>query len=300
MTHASHKASSHWFSRSSEHDQSTHAIRVTHKAHKADKTNRADRTYKATNARTANNAYNTLWQRSKGRHAKGEVAVKPTLIADATGLIAATALALVGLAGTNRSANGVKQSFTPLASAASTSSRSTSRSSRGSWSLASAGEFDALRAFSPTDTTKIHQTVKELQIQPVVDSNGRSQYLGISAHQGSVHSDFNNYSFSECTWWAAVRRAELGHPVPDNMGNGGQWADSGRAHHMRVDHTPQVGAVIVFAPGQASADAYYGHVGVVEALLSDGSVIISESSASYNGQIHARRIFNATRYEYVH
>lgn len=244
-----------------------------------------------------------LWARSGGRHAARAVAVRPALIADIAGIVAALALAATGAVcapAQTRSAQSSLNLSSPVASASRSSSRGARSSSASKWSLASAGEFDISRAFSATDATKIREAVKEYKPAAAVDSNGRYQSIGVSAHQSTVTTDFGTYPFSECTWWAAVRRAQLGRPVPDNMGNGGQWADSGRAKGMSVDNTPHVGDVIVFAPGQAGAVAYYGHVAVVEAILSDGSIIISECSANYNGEIRTRRIWDASKYQYVH
>ncbi len=94
----------------------------------------------------------------------------------------------------------------------------------------------------------------------------------------------NAYPFSQCTWWVYVRRHQLGLPCDSYFGNGGQWADSARARGYRVDHTPSVGAIIVFAPGQDGASPIYGHVGVVERVNGNGTVTTSECGSTLHGR----------------
>lgn len=113
----------------------------------------------------------------------------------------------------------------------------------------------------------------------------------------------NAYSFSQCTWWTYVRRHQLGLPAGSYMGDGRMWADTARRLGYWVDNEPMVGDVIVFQPGQAGADGYYGHVGVVENVIeSEGEkyVVTSESSAEYNGSHFSRILPNPESYEYIH
>lgn len=245
-------------------------------------------------------SHSRLWHRSTGRHAIHALPLHSTILPAMAGAVAALLIACVGMVNVPRSEGTPGQSFSPLSPSVVASRSSHRKAVSGRWSLESAGEFDSLRAFPLSDAKKIREAVKKYAPKAPADIGGRFQSLGISSHQSPVHGAFEGYDFSECTWWSAVRRAQLGHPVPANMGNGSQWAASARAKGFTVDHTPRTGAVIVFQPGQAAADPVYGHVGVVEAVLSDGSVVISESGETYNGQIRARRIFNASRYEFVH
>lgn len=113
----------------------------------------------------------------------------------------------------------------------------------------------------------------------------------------------NAYSFSQCTWWAYVRRHQLGLPAGSHMGDGRMWASTARSLGYWVDRNPMVGDVIVFQPGQAGADGYYGHVGVVENVIElDGKkwVVTSESSAEYNGKHFSRILGDVERFEYIH
>lgn len=49
----------------------------------------------------------------------------------------------------------------------------------------------------------------------------------------------NAYAYGQCTWWAYVRRTQLGLPVGSHLGDGGMWADSAKALGYWVDDTPR-------------------------------------------------------------
>ncbi|WP_317643723.1 CHAP domain-containing protein [Bombiscardovia apis] len=112
------------------------------------------------------------------------------------------------------------------------------------------------------------------------------------------------YPARQCTLWAYIRRSELGLPVGSYMGNGADWANSGRRYGYLVNNTPHVGAAMVFARGQRvtnwTADPMYGHVAVVERVNSDGSVLISEGGTGFATFPHSAIVYNASAYEYVH
>lgn len=108
------------------------------------------------------------------------------------------------------------------------------------------------------------------------------------------------YPARQCTLWAYLRRSQLGLPVGSFMGNGADWANSGRRLGYLVNRTPHVGAVMVFARGAAGSDPTYGHVAVVERVNSDGSVLISEGGVGFATFPSYRTIRNAGNYEYVH
>lgn len=108
------------------------------------------------------------------------------------------------------------------------------------------------------------------------------------------------YPARQCTLWAYLRRSQLGLPVGSFMGNGADWANSGRRLGYLVNRTPHVGAVMVFSRGAAGSDPTYGHVAVVERVNSDGSVLISEGGVGFATFPSYRTIGNAGNYEYVH
>lgn len=80
----------------------------------------------------------------------------------------------------------------------------------------------------------------------------------------------NKYFFGNCTAYAFDRRVELGLRVSGNWGNAAEWSYNAMADGYKVDHTPAVGAIIQTGAG------WFGHVGVVEKLLPNGDIQISE------------------------
>lgn len=89
---------------------------------------------------------------------------------------------------------------------------------------------------------------------------------GFSAVYGS-----NGYDYGYCTWWAAARRAQTGRPIPSNLGNASTWKVLAQRAGLGVGNKPAAGAVIWTPPRD-----YYGHVGYVERVNPDGSVLVSE------------------------
>ena len=126
---------------------------------------------------------------------------------------------------------------------------------------------------------------------PPAQSNSGNSGGSSSSNPGFRSGDSGNaYPWGQCTWWAYVRRHQLGLPVGSYFGNGAQWANSARSYGYRVDQSPSVGAVIVFAPGQDGADPVYGHVAIVEAVYGN-RILISESNARGLGVISNRTLY---------
>lgn len=110
----------------------------------------------------------------------------------------------------------------------------------------------------------------------------------------------NAYSWSECTWWAYVRRHQLHLPVGSYLGNGEDWAASARRLGYWVDGTPRSpGDVMVFAAGQDGASVEYGHVAIVERINDDGTVLISECGSAYHGVTHYRTL-SPSNHSFIH
>jgi len=82
---------------------------------------------------------------------------------------------------------------------------------------------------------------------------------------------FNGYDFGWCTWYAANRRAQIGRPVPSNLGDARTWYIVGQRQGLATGLTPAVGAVAVNQGGN--------HVSVVEVVNPDGSFWVSEMNS---------------------
>ena len=88
---------------------------------------------------------------------------------------------------------------------------------------------------------------------------------------GSAVYGYNGYDYGYCTWYVSNRRAELGRPVPSNLGNAYTWYRAAVSLGLPTGFTPKVGAVMVNESGN--------HVAVVEQINSDGSFLISEMNS---------------------
>lgn len=112
--------------------------------------------------------------------------------------------------------------------------------------------------------------------QPVQTQTTTSTYTYTYLGNSSVRQDievvgyFYNlggpYGAGQCTQWAWYNRQDL----PNLLGNANAWARNAAAYGYQVDNTPSAGAVLQTTAG------WYGHVGYVEAVNPDGSIIMSE------------------------
>ena len=92
----------------------------------------------------------------------------------------------------------------------------------------------------------------------------------------------NGYAFGNCTWYAAERRAQLGRPIPSNLGNARTWLANARGAGMATGEAPQAGAIVWFDPSRNNISGY-GHVAMVESVNADGSVNISGMNDYFGG-----------------
>lgn len=88
---------------------------------------------------------------------------------------------------------------------------------------------------------------------------------------GAANYGSNGYDYGYCTWYVSNRRAELGRPVPSNLGNAYTWYRASVSLGLPTGYAPQVGAVAVNEGGN--------HVSVVEKINDDGSYWISEMNS---------------------
>ena len=115
-------------------------------------------------------------------------------------------------------------------------------------------------------------------------ADGIVSLVGIDLSPGST------YAHGQCTWWAAIRRAQIGKPVDGYMGNGGDWGTRARALGYDVGSSPRPGDAISFGRGVLSADTTYGHIAVVEEVHEDGSILISEANVRGVGVVSTRTL----------
>ncbi|MGB3945810.1 MAG: LysM peptidoglycan-binding domain-containing protein [Candidatus Saccharimonadales bacterium] len=110
----------------------------------------------------------------------------------------------------------------------------------------------------------------------------------------------NRYAAGNCTWYAYERRVQMGLPVGSFWGNANTWVSNARAAGYLVNRTPAAGAIL--ADDQAG---YFGHVGVVERVLGNGDIVITEmNNYAYGGFniVNSRTISagQAAAYQYIH
>lgn len=88
-------------------------------------------------------------------------------------------------------------------------------------------------------------------------------YTGFSFGTTAIYG-YNGYTRGYCTWYVANRIN-----MPSNWGNANTWDDRARLSGWTVSSVPRVGSI-----GQTNSARYGpGHVGVVEAISEDGSMI---------------------------
>jgi surface antigen/LysM repeat protein len=107
------------------------------------------------------------------------------------------------------------------------------------------------------------------------------------------------YAHGNCTLYAFNRRQQLGLPIGDRWGNASTWAVYARAAGLAVNNTPSVGAIMQNGGGA-------GHVSIVEEVMPNGDLSISEMNAYVAGggyNIVSGRIVSAAyvgQYLYIH
>ncbi len=116
--------------------------------------------------------------------------------------------------------------------------------------------------------------------------------------------DDGPYAHGNCTLYAFNRRVELGLPVGGSgslsqWGNASSWAYLASQVGLLVNRTPSVGAIMQNGGG-------FGHVAIVESVLENGDISISEMNAYVSGggyNIVSGRIVpaaNVGQYLFIH
>ncbi len=142
--------------------------------------------------------------------------------------------------------------------------------------------------------------VAPIRYSPVTSGSG--YITGVGAWSGQVlnmrlfygvNANSGGYANGNCTAYAFFRRAQLGMPIPKMMGNASSWATSARNAGLVVNKTPSFGAVIQSG----------NHVGVVEEVLPNGDLRITDMNYGYRIYNLAERIIPAStvhNYMFIH
>lgn len=98
----------------------------------------------------------------------------------------------------------------------------------------------------------------------------------------------NGYTFGYCTWHVANRRIQIGKPLPSNLGNATTWYAVARNMGMPTGTQPQAGAVLWDTNTRLAGGL--GHVGFVEKVNEDGSILVSDMNYPKWGAVTYRTI----------
>jgi surface antigen len=104
----------------------------------------------------------------------------------------------------------------------------------------------------------------------------------------AVWGPSNGYIYGFCTWHVANRRAEIGNPLPTNLGNAVTWYGIAAANGIPVGDQPRAGAVLWHR--NTGIAGGLGHVGFVERVNPDGSILVSDMNYPVWGGVTTRTI----------
>lgn len=106
----------------------------------------------------------------------------------------------------------------------------------------------------------------------------------------------DKYDYGYCTYWAAMRRLQVGMPIPNDWGDAHTWDDGAELAGYQVDHIPTQNAVMETDAG------LLGHVAFVESVGLDGSWTISEMNYKGWDEVDSRTLkaSDAKSYNFIH
>ncbi len=115
---------------------------------------------------------------------------------------------------------------------------------------------------------------------------------GITSYTGDL------YDWGNCTWWASMRRSQIGEPIPNTWGNATTWAPRAQNDGYLVDHNPSYGAIMQIS----NVDFGLGHVAFVESVSADGSWAISEMNVKGLDVVDYKtlNLGAASRFNFIH
>jgi surface antigen len=104
----------------------------------------------------------------------------------------------------------------------------------------------------------------------------------------------DGYDFGYCTYWVALRRIQVGKPLPNDLGNASSWGYLAHAFGLSTGTTPQQYAAAAVGGGGE------GHVVFVESVNADGSINISEMNFGGWDVVDHRTIPASTADSYIY
>lgn len=101
----------------------------------------------------------------------------------------------------------------------------------------------------------------------------------------------------QCVSYTAFKVAASGRTMPKwglmHSANANDWDDLARSYRIPVDRNPRAGDVAI------SNSGYYGHAMYVEHVYGDGTILISQYNAGWDGRYSTNRI-SASGLEFIH
>ena len=135
-----------------------------------------------------------------------------------------------------------------------------------------------------------------MAVLTITNASALSQ-SGITLYDGPSYLG-DNYAFGNCTYWAALRRSQIGEPIPNTWGNASTWAINAILDGYVVNHIPSYGSIMQtpFAAGGL------GHVAFVESVDADGIWNISEMNALGFDEVDYKNmpLSAAVGYSFIH
>lgn len=162
----------------------------------------------------------------------------------------------------------------------------------------------ALTGVYATDTSydqKLNAFIEEYELTEYDKERPSTSTSGIIVTDNHPDSDFSDYTgetfagseayaSGNCTQYVYNRIVQLEGYVETTMGNGMDWAATGKVNGYEVSNQPKAGTAVSFQPNIAGADGTYGHVAFVEHVYEDGSILISEMNVAGLGIVSFRVI----------
>ncbi len=168
---------------------------------------------------------------------------------------------------------------------------------------------DGIKAYNDTEVKGLVPGSRIIVPNGIKPADPVSSYSSSSSSYSSPSTSFafgsggaefsgNKYAYGYCTYYAYNKRAAAGRPVGSNWGNATTWAALAMASGFSVDNSPRAGDVFQTSGGWGG----YGHVGYVEKVNGDGSILVSEMNYAGWNVVSSRTLSRgeASSYNFIH